>query len=66
MPYASGENPKVGDVVKNGSGRVGSVFELDLRKNEKPDQEKIRVRFDDGQSTVEFAGQFELVQRVSE
>lgn len=66
MPYASGENPKAGDIVKNGSGQVGTVFELDLRKDEKAEDEKIRVKFDDGESTVELANKFELVKRVSE
>jgi hypothetical protein len=66
MPYASGENPKVGDVVRSGANQVGTVFELDLRKNETPEEEKIRVKFDDGQSVVELANKFKLVKRVSE
>ena len=66
MPYSGGENPKAGDVVKNRSGQTGTVFELDARKNETSDQEKIRVNFDDGNSTVDLASGFELVKRVSE
>jgi hypothetical protein len=66
MPYASGENPKQGDVVRSGSGQVGTVFELDLRKNETAEEEKIRVKFDDGQSVVELASKYKLVKRVSE
>ena len=66
MPYASGDNPKAGDVVKDQSGRTGTVFELDLRTNENANEEKIRVKFDDGQSAVDLAAKFELVKRVSE
>lgn len=66
MPYASGENPKVGDVVRSEVNQAGTVFELDLRKNESPEEEKIRVKFDDGQSVVELANKFKLVKRVSE
>lgn len=66
MPYASGENPKAGDIVKNGSGQVGTVFQLDLRRDEKAEEEKIQVKFDDGESTVELANKFDLVKRVSE
>ncbi len=31
MPYAGGENPKVGDIVKHPSRGAGTVFELDLQ-----------------------------------
>ena len=31
MPYACGENPKVGDIVKHPSRGAGTVFELDLQ-----------------------------------
>jgi len=66
MPYASGDNPKAGDVVKDRSGRTGTVFELDSRTNETASEEKIRVKFDDGQSAVDLASKFDLVKRVSE
>ena len=66
MPYASGDNPKAGDVVKEESGRTGTVFELDLRTDETANEEKIRVKFDDGASAVALASKFELVKRVSE
>jgi hypothetical protein len=48
MPYAGGENPKVGDTVKHHSGSVGTVFELDLQPEETAEEEKIKVKFDDG------------------
>jgi hypothetical protein len=66
MPYASGDNPKAGDVVKEESGRMGTVFELDSRTDETANEEKIRVKFDDGASAVALASKFELVKRVSE
>jgi len=31
MPYAGGDNPKVGDIVKHPSRGAGTVFELDLQ-----------------------------------
>ena len=51
MPYAGGENPKVGDTVKHRSGEVGTVFELDLQadktaKYDSLEDEKIKVKFD--------------------
>ena len=71
MPYAGGENPKAGDTVKHTSGEVGTVFELDLQadktaKNDSPEDEKIKVKFDSGVSTTALAREFRLVKRPSE
>ena len=71
MAYASGENPKVGDIVKHGSRGAGTVFELDLQTNkaakeQSVEKEKIKVRFDDGTSTTDFAREFKLMKRASE
>lgn len=71
MPYAGGENPKVGDIVKHPSRGAGAVFELDLQadkaaKQQDPENEKIKVRFDDGTSTIGLASEFKLVKRASE
>jgi hypothetical protein len=71
MPYAGGENPKVGDIVKHPSHGVGTVFELDLQadkaaKEQDAENEKVKVKFDDGASTVDLAREFTLVKRASE
>jgi hypothetical protein len=71
MPYAGGENPKVGDTVKHRSGEVGTVFELDLQadktaKYDSLEDEKIKVKFDNGTSTTALASEFRLVKRPSE
>ena len=71
MPYAGGENPKVGDIVKHPSRGVGTVFELDLQadkaaKGQDVENEKIKVKFDDGTSTTALAREFRLVKRASE
>ena len=71
MPYAGGENPKAGDTVKHRSGEVGTVFELDLQsdktaKYESVEDEKIKVKFDNGTSTTALASEFRLVKRPSE
>jgi hypothetical protein len=71
MPYAGGENPKVGDIVKHPSLSVGTVFELDLQadkaaKEQDVENEKIKVKFDDGTSTTALAREFRLVKRASE
>jgi hypothetical protein len=71
MPYAGGENPKVGDIVKHPSRGTGTVFELDLQANDAAKQrsvenEKIKVKFDDGTSATDFAREFKLVKRASE
>jgi hypothetical protein len=71
MPYAGGENPKVGDIVKHPSRGMGTVFELDLQadkaaKQQDAENEKIKARFDDGTSSVDLASEFRLVKRASE
>jgi hypothetical protein len=71
MPYAGGENPKVGDIVKHPSRDTGTVFELDLQadraaKEQGVENEKIKVKFDDGTSTTALAREFTLVKRASE
>ena len=66
MPYAGGENPKVGDTVKHHSGSVGTVFELDLQPEETAEEEKIKVKFDDGRSVTDLASKFTLLKRASE
>jgi hypothetical protein len=71
MPYAGGENPKVGDIVKHPSRGTGTVFELDLQANkaakeQSVESEKIKVKFDDGTSTTDFAREFKLIKRASE
>ena len=66
MPYAGGENPKVGDTVKHYSGSVGTVFELDLQPEETAEEEKIKVKFDDGRSVTDLASKFALLKRASE
>ena len=71
MPYAGGENPKAGDTVEHRSGEVGTVFELDLQagktaKYESVEDEKIKVKFDNGTSTTALASEFRLVKRPSE
>jgi len=71
MPYAGGENPKAGDTVKHRSGEVGTVFELDLQadktaKYDSLEDEKIKVKFDNGTSTTALASEFRLVKRASE
>ena len=50
MRYASGEIPKAGDNVKHLSGKVSTVFELDLQankasSNENVEDEKIKMKF---------------------
>jgi hypothetical protein len=67
MPYADGENPKAGDT----SGEVGTVFELDLQadktaKYDSVEDEKIKVKFDNGTSTTALASELRLVKRPSE
>jgi hypothetical protein len=71
MPYAGGDNPKVGDIVKHPSRGAGTVFELDLQvdraaKQQEPATEEIKVKFDDGTSTTDLASEFTLVKRPSE
>ena len=71
MPYAGGENPKVGDILKHPSRGTATVFELDLQadkaaKQQDATNEKIKVKFDDGTSTVHLAREFKLVKRASE
>jgi hypothetical protein len=71
MPYAGGENPKAGDTVKHPSRGAGTVFELDLQtdkaaKQQNVENEKIKVKFDDGTSTTDLASEFRLVKRASE
>jgi hypothetical protein len=71
MPYAGGENPKAGDTVKHLSRGSGTVFELDLQadkgaKQQDVENEKIKVKFDDGTSTTGLASEFRLVKRASE
>jgi hypothetical protein len=71
MPYAGGENPKVGDIVKHPSRGMGTVFELDLQadkaaKQQDAENEKIKARSDDGTSSVDLASEFRLVKRASE
>jgi hypothetical protein len=66
MPYAGGENPKVGDTVKHHSGSVGTVFELDLQPEKTVEEEKIKVKFDGGTSVTDLASEFTLVKRASE
>ena len=71
MPSAGGENPKVGDTVKHRSEQVGTVFELDLQadktaKYDSLEDEKIKVKFDNGTSTTARANEFRLVKRPSE
>ena len=71
MPYAGGENPKVGDIVKHPSRGTGTVFELDLQadkaaKQQDAENEKIKVKFDDGTSAIDLASEFTLVKRASE
>lgn len=71
MPYAGGENPKAGNTVKRRSGEVGTVFELDLQadktaKYDNLDDEKIKVKFDNGTSTTALASKFRLEKRPSE
>ena len=71
MPCAGGENPKVRDTAKHRSEQVGTVFELDLRadktaKYDSLEDEKIKVKFDNGTSTTALASEFRLVKRPSE
>jgi hypothetical protein len=71
MPYAGGDNPKVGDIVKHPARGAGTVFELDLQVDKTAKQqtaatEKIKVKFDDGTSTTDLASEFTLVKRPSE
>jgi len=71
MPYAGGQNPKVGDTVKHPLRGTGTVFELDLQANKAAKQqdaqsEKIKVKLDDGSSTNDLASEFTLVKRASE
>jgi hypothetical protein len=71
MPYAGGENPKVGDIVKHPSRGTGTVFKLDLQadkaaKRQDAQNEKIKVKFDDGTSAIDLASEFKLVKRASE
>ena len=41
MPYAGGENPKVGDIVKHPSRGTGTVFELDLQADDAAKQRSV-------------------------
>jgi hypothetical protein len=71
MPYAGGENPRVGDTLKHPSRGTGTVFELDLQadraaKEQGVENEKIKVKFDDGTSATALAREFTLVKRASE
>ena len=66
MPYSGGENPKVGDTVKHRSGQIGTVFELDEQREKSAKDEKIKVKFDDGNSMVGLAREFSLVKEASE
>jgi hypothetical protein len=66
MPYAGGENPRVGDTVKHRSGQVGTVFELDQQPEKSAKDEKIKVKFDNGSSIVALASEFTLVKEASE
>jgi hypothetical protein len=71
MPCAGGENPKVGDTGKHRSEQVGTVFEFDLQadktaKYDSLEDEKIKVKFDNGTSTTALASEFRLVKRPSE
>jgi hypothetical protein len=66
MPYAGGENPRVGDTVKHSSGQVGAVFELDNQAEKPAKDEKIKVKFGDGNSVVALASEFTLVKEASE
>lgn len=71
MPYAGGQNPKVGDTVKHPSRGTGTVFELDLQADRAANQqgaesEKIKVKLDDGSSSTGLASEFTLVKRASE
>jgi hypothetical protein len=71
MPYAGGENPKMSDTVKHPSRGAGTVFELDLQadktaKEQGLESEEMKVKFDDGSSTVDLAKEFRLVKRTSE
>ena len=71
MPYAGGQNPKVGDTVKHPSRGAGTVFELDLQADKAANQqgaesEKIKVKLDDGSSANGLASEFTLVKRASE
>jgi hypothetical protein len=71
MPYVGGENPKVGDTVKHPFKGTGTVFELDLQtdksaKQQDAENEKIKVKFDDGTSGRDLAREFKLIKRASE
>ncbi len=71
MACAGGENPKVGDTVKHRAEQVGTVFELDLQadktaKYDSLEDEKIKVKFDNGTSITALASEFRLVKRPSE
>jgi hypothetical protein len=67
MPYASGESPTAGDTVKRQSGKVGTVFELDLQANQTATNvEDKKVKFDEGTSEVDSARECDFVRRASE
>lgn len=71
MPYAGGENPKASDTVKHRTGQVGTGCELNQQADKTArydslQNEKIKVKFDDGTSTIAPASEFRLVKRASE
>ena len=52
--------------MKHQSGSVGTVFELDLQPEKTAEEEKIKMKFDDGASITDLASKFTLVKRASE
>ena len=65
MTYKSGETPKVGDRIKNKSGRHGTVTEVKL-EIELISAEKLTIHWDDRSGPIEkySASEFVLVSRT--
>ena len=52
--------------MKHHSGSVGTVFKLDWQPEKTAEEEKIKVKFDNGASITDLASKFTLVKRAPE
>lgn len=66
MPYRTGETPMVGDHVKKlGTGRLGTVTQVQLNTTSLGGRDQVSVNWDDGglSIAVSVADEYELVRR---
>lgn len=65
MPYASGEEPKVGDHVKTAAGHTGVITHVQLDYPSMPGHNAVSVKWDDGGVGVgiSVAAEYYLVRR---